>query len=206
MFLTTGIANDWLHGNSLDRATDGSIIFSIRHQDWVVKIDYNNGAGNGNVLWKLGLDGDFTINSTDPWPWFSHQHDVGFEFGGTSILSLHDNGNTRVAPPPVGVGSGDSRGYVISVNQTNMTATPLLLADMGVYSFAVGSAQRLSNGDYHFDEGYLNNPLPYNQSTEVYPTSTQGTFGFKFQLNGNYAYRSFRMTDFYTLPEKFATE
>jgi hypothetical protein len=81
-----------------------------------------------------------------------------------------------------------------------------LLADMGVYAFAVGSAQRLSNGDYHFDEGYLQNPAPYNQSTEVYPTGVQGTLGFKFQLNGDFAYRSFRMSDFYTLPQKFATE
>ncbi len=206
LFLTTGIANDWLHANSLYHAADGSILLSMRHQDWVDKIDYNNGAGTGNVLWTLGLGGDFTINSTDPYPWFSHQHDVGFELDGTTILSLHDNGNTRVAPPPVGLGSGDSRGYVLSINQTNMTATPLLLADMGVYAFAVGSAQRLSNGDYHFDEGYLTNPAPYNQSTEVRPTSVQGTLGFKFQLNGNFAYRSFRMSDLYTLPQKFATE
>jgi hypothetical protein len=206
LFLTTGIANDWLHGNSLDHAADGSIILSMRHQDWIDKIDYNNGTGTGNVLWTLGLGGDFTINSTDPYPWFSHQHDAGFELGGTSIMSLHDNGNTRVAPPPVGLGSGDSRGYVLSINQTNMTATPLLLADMGVYAFAVGSAQRLSNGNYHFDEGYLTNPAPYNQSIEVFPTSQQGTLGFTFQLNGNFAYRSFRMSDLYTLPEKFATE
>jgi arylsulfate sulfotransferase len=206
LFLTTGSANDWLHGNSLDRAVDGSIIFSIRNQDWIDKIDYSDGAGTGNVIWTLGSGGDFTINSSDPWPWFSHQHDAGFESGGTTILSLYDNGNTRVAPPPVGLGSGDSRGYVLSIDQTNMTATPILLADLGAYAFAIGSAQGLANGDYHFDNGVLDNPLPHNQSIEVFPTGMRGTLGFEFQLYGNWAYRSFRLVDFYSLPEKFATE
>ena len=34
----------------------------------------------------MGLDGDFTINSTDPWPWFSRQHDVGIENDGTGVM------------------------------------------------------------------------------------------------------------------------
>ena len=29
--------------------TDGNILVSMRHQSWVLKIDYNNGAGTGNV-------------------------------------------------------------------------------------------------------------------------------------------------------------
>jgi len=216
LFLTTGIANDWLHGNTLYKAADGSILFSMRHQDWVVKIDYKNGAGTGNVLWTLGLGGDFHINSTDPYPWFSHQHDVGFELGGTTILSLEDNGNTRVQPPPVGLGSGNSRGYVLSIDQTNMTATPLLLADMGVYSLAFGSAHLLSNGDYHFEQGLLGLGLSneggllalaiHNQATEVAPTSIQGTLGFQFQKRGDFTYRAVRMTDLYSLPQKYATE
>ncbi len=207
LFLTTGVANDWLHGNSLYHAADGSILLSMRHQDWIDKIDYNNGAGTGNVLWTLGLGGDFTINSTDPYPWFSHQHDVGLRVRWvrrscrcktTAIRGLHRR--------PWVSGSGHSRGYVLSIDQTNMTATPSFAGDMGVYALAFGSAQRLSNGDYHFDEGFLQNPGPYNQSIEVSPTSVQGTLGFTFQLTGNFAYRSFRMADLYTLPQKFATE
>jgi hypothetical protein len=206
LFLTTGFAQDWLHGNTIYHAADGSILFSMRHQDWVVKIDYKDGAGTGNVIWTLGLGGDFTINSTDLYPWFSHQHDVGFELNGTTILSMEDNGNTRVQPPPVGLGSGNSRGYVLSIDQTNMTATPLLLADMGVYSFAFGSALRLSNGDYSFEQGILNSLGLINQTIEVAPTSIQGTQGFKFQERGDWTYRGVRMTDLYTLPQKYATE
>jgi hypothetical protein len=53
--------------NSLSPA-DGDLVLSIRHQDWVIKIDYRNGAGDGPVVWRLGADGDFAVNSTDPNP------------------------------------------------------------------------------------------------------------------------------------------
>jgi len=36
-----------------------------------------------------------------------------------------------------------------------MTATPVLNADLGNYSFRLGSAQRLSNGNYSFMSGSL---------------------------------------------------
>ncbi len=41
------------------RKDDGNLIISIRHQNWLVKIDYNNGAGAGDILWHLGYQGDF---------------------------------------------------------------------------------------------------------------------------------------------------
>jgi hypothetical protein len=87
VFLTTGIAQDWLHANALYYTlSDGSLLFSMRHQDWIDKIDYGNGSGSGNVVWRLGKDGDFAINSSDPYPWFSHQHDPGFVQDGTTTL------------------------------------------------------------------------------------------------------------------------
>jgi hypothetical protein len=39
-------ANDWLHANSVQLTPDGSILLSVRHQDWVLKINYDNGVGN----------------------------------------------------------------------------------------------------------------------------------------------------------------
>ena len=59
-------ANDWLHGNSVQQTPDGNLLYSSRSQDWVIKIDYQKGFGGGNVIWRLGKDGDFQINSTDP--------------------------------------------------------------------------------------------------------------------------------------------
>jgi arylsulfate sulfotransferase len=53
--------------------------------------------GTGHIIWRLGKDGDFKINSTDPNPWFSHQHDPEFEEGSTMTLALFDNGDVRRA-------------------------------------------------------------------------------------------------------------
>jgi len=200
LFLTTGVAQDWLHSNAVYyTSADGSILLSMRHQDWVIKINYDNNTGNGDILWTLGLDGDFTIDSSDPYPWFSHQHDPGFVQNGTTTLALFDNGNTRVSPPPLGLGSGDSRGYVLNLDQTNMVATPVLLADLGFFSMALGTAELLENGDYHFDAGYATFTPPYSEAIEVTPSTA--ALGFTVKVD-NLCYRSIRMTNLYTPPDK----
>jgi hypothetical protein len=57
---------DWTHGNALVySAADGNLLLSMRHQSWVLKIDYNNGAGAGDILWKLGYQGDFAMTQGD---------------------------------------------------------------------------------------------------------------------------------------------
>jgi arylsulfate sulfotransferase len=197
--LVSGTAQDWLHGNALYfTPSDGSVLFSMRHQDWVVKIDYGNGTGTDNILWTLGKGGDFTINSTDPYPWFSHQHDVGFVQNGTTTLALFDNGNTRVSPPPTGLGSGNSRGYVLTVDQVNKVVTPTLLADLGYFSFALGTAELLANGDYHFEAGYGAGPPPFSEAIEVFPN---GTLGMTQKIS-TITYRNFRMVNLYTPPDK----
>src|SRR5437763_1483525 len=39
-------AVDWRHVNAVSLSpTDGNLILPIRHQDWVIKIDYRNGPG-----------------------------------------------------------------------------------------------------------------------------------------------------------------
>src|SRR5262249_20624030 len=89
-------AVSWLHDNAVSlSAGDGTLGLSGRHHDWVIKIDYRNGAGDGHVVWRLGQGGDFTVNSADPNPWFSHQHNAHYIDDHTLIL--FDNGNTRRA-------------------------------------------------------------------------------------------------------------
>jgi len=188
------VANDWLHSNSLQyRTTDHNLIMSLRHQDWVIKIDYQDGQGTGDILWRLGNEGDFSIISTDPWPWFSHQHDAGFEPNG--VFDVFDDGNTRVADNP-GL-TENSRGQAYRINETTMVATQILNADLGVYSFALGSAQLLSNGNYHFLAGINTGPSgTFSQSIEVLPN---GSIGFIEQSTAQ-AYRSFRMPNLYSPP------
>jgi hypothetical protein len=46
---------DWTHSNDmLYSSDDHNLPLSIRHQNWVVKIEYLDGQGSGKVLWRLG--------------------------------------------------------------------------------------------------------------------------------------------------------
>jgi arylsulfate sulfotransferase len=185
------IANDWLHGNSAYLDKDGSIIMSLRHQDWVLKIDYNNGSGTGNILWRLGLDGDFTLipDQNDPYPWFSHQHDVEFEFN-SPYLSLFDNGNTRIKQYP----TQNSRCQILLINESAMTAKIDQNIDQGVQSLALGTAQVLVNTSgsptgLHCEAGFAG---AGSQSSSYYPSGTAQ------MTSSSNAYRSFQMHDMYS--------
>jgi hypothetical protein len=183
-------AVDWLHVNAVALSpADGELILSIRHQDWVIKIDYRNGAGDGHVIWRLGQGGDFTVNSTDPNPWFSHQHNAHYIDDHTLIL--FDNGNTRRASDP----NAHSRGQVWTLDEQAMTATLVVNADLGAYAGALGAAQRLSNGNYSFTLGtaVAEPPVPPAHTIEVTPN---GTKLYDLQVNKG-EYRSYRMRTLY---------
>jgi arylsulfate sulfotransferase len=182
-------AVDWLHVNSVALSpTDGNLILSVRHQDWVIKIDYRHGAGDGHVVWRLGAGGNFTLNSADPSAWFSHQHNAHYVDDNTIIL--FDNGNTRRATDP----TVNSRGQVWTLDEQNLVATPVLNADLGGFSFRLGSAQRLANGNYSFMSGSLGTvPNDIAQSIEVLP---DGTPSYVLQF-ANPEYRSFRLRTLY---------
>lgn len=197
------LAKDWLHANSLYyQPQDGSIIWSLRHQDWLVKVDYGNGSGTKNILWRMGSGGDFAFNNiyNDPWPWFSHQHEAGVENNGAGPLTLFDNGNTRVSPS--GLGSGNSRGMALTVNETPpLQVTPVLSVDLGVYSLAMGSAQSLSNGNYF----YLASIVALakgnaSYSIEILPTAGTDTGTQVFNMESAEAYRAWRMPSLYKPP------
>src|SRR4029077_14382533 len=52
---------DFTHANSISWSPeDGNLLVSLRSQDWVVKINYNNGADDGHIVWTLGAGGNFT--------------------------------------------------------------------------------------------------------------------------------------------------
>ena len=108
------------------------------------------------------------------------------------FLVLYDNGNTRVEGPD-GIG-GNSRGQVWLLNELWKTAILVHNFDLGEYAFALGSAQLLANGNYHFLNGFINSPDgPFGRSLEVTP---EGAISFGFRSEGA-TYRSFRMVDLY---------
>jgi arylsulfate sulfotransferase len=201
------LALDWLHGNSLyywpapqDGSAKGDIIWSARHQDWVMRVDYQDGTGTGNILWCMGVDGQWTFNNidNDPWPWFSHQHEAGIE--STGDLSLFDNGNTRLTELGVDCvpSDCDSRGMILELDESSMQVTPVLSVDLGVYSTALGSAQLLDNGNYFFMAGFVENTFGY--AIEILPTPDTITGTQVFNLGGTVSYRAWRMNSIYTPP------
>jgi len=188
-FYLAKTANDWTHGNAIQQTQDGELLYSSRHQDWLIKVSYQNGTGDGHVIWRLGQDGDFQINSSDPWPWFSHQHDANFELSDPSALLVFDDGNTRVTS-----NGGNSRGQALKLDEPNRTASFILNADLGVFSLAVGSAQLLPDHNYHFDAGFVPEGAGVAYSIEV-----DGTGHFVYEAKANtILYRTFRMTNLYT--------
>jgi arylsulfate sulfotransferase len=206
--------NDWLHSNSVKYSPyDGNIIFSARHQDSVIKVNFANGQGDGRVLWKLG-NGPIrgvggaplptfrvvTNNTIGPhdiaYPWFSHQHDAEIQFGGAKIgssriLSIFDNGNTRRARFNP---AANSRCQIFAINEDTLVANLNRNADLGVYAFAVGSAQILGNNNTVCHSGFVEGaPVQTTESgTDANPVHTL--------ISSAGAYRAWRLQDLYTPP------
>lgn len=181
-------ANDWIHGDSLQFLPDGNILFSSRHQDFLYKIDYNNGAGAGDVIWQMGPGGDFQMISNDPSPWFTHQHDASFSASDPAALTLFDDGNVRLAADP----QAHSRGQALTVDEQKRTVTLNLSADLGGFSFALGTAQRIPGG-YYFGGGWF---LPGNNSLSL-EIDGSGNPLYRF-ANSEPEYRSYLLNDLYT--------
>jgi hypothetical protein len=168
---------------------DADLVVSLRTQDWAIKIDYANGAGNGHVVWKLGAGGSFQASASTPDPWFSHQHDVRY-INDTTLL-VFDDGNTRQASNPM----ADSRGQEWILNEQNKTATLVVNADMGNYSDFLGSAERLPNGNLAFTSGGLMTSKGFaGQSIEVLPSGTR----VYVQQMSEFEYRSYFESTLYS--------
>lgn len=111
---------DWLHGNALVHGLDddGGQFFwmSLRHQDWIIKIDVETDA----VVWRLGFEGDFELvddldaaepQTLSPELWMFHQHspEIVARDGDRTQLLVFDNGNLR--PNASGVWDWDAEPY-----------------------------------------------------------------------------------------------
>jgi arylsulfate sulfotransferase len=164
---------DWTHSNAmLYSSDDHNLLLSMRHQNWIVKINFQDGTGTGDVMWKLGYQGDFTLNDTvdatgssDPANWFYAQHGMSFVSTNTTgdfKLTMMDNGNDRTfttgqiicnpfAPPlpPTCY----STVPVLEINENNMTATMLSHYEPGPndFSYFGGNSAQLANGDFEID-------------------------------------------------------
>jgi len=189
---------DWTHSNAIIYTPDGNLLLSMRHQSWILKIDYADGAGAGDILWKLGYQGDFALAGGDDSDWFFAQHYPNIETtdGSVMTLAIMDNGDLRVDE------SGErcsatcyTRATVFQVDEATNMAT-LLWQDLpGFYSLWGGSIGILGNGDMEFDLTTVAT-TPASQVMEVtYPGTPQTVW--QLNLTGENAYRAFRIPSLY---------
>ncbi len=162
---------DWTHSNALVYSpNDGNILLSMRHQSWILKLNYNNGAGTGNILWHLGYAGDFALEvdgvpTDDPGEWFSFQHFPSFisQNGSQTTLAVWDNGDYRLntSGTPCGLAGGAgiipcySRATIFQVDEGSFVANLAWDDQQQLYGLWGGSINQLSNGNVEFD---LNSP------------------------------------------------
>src|SRR5262249_33245113 len=153
---------DWTHSNAiLYSSTDGNLLLSIRHQNWIIKIDYADGKGTGDVIWRLGFGGDFALQGgTDPTDWFTTQHGPSFTTettAGKFGLTVFDNGDDRMFPSGETCASTGvptcpySTAQILNIDETAKTATFDFNDNLAAYSFFGGNAEQLMNGDVEYD-------------------------------------------------------
>jgi hypothetical protein len=199
---------DWTHANALDYVPDdGNLLISLRHQNWVLKIDYQNGNGSGDVIWKLGYQGDFDLGSGAPADWFYAQHDVNIASPngtGDFQLAMFDNGDDRVLdngqvscegilPPSPGCYSAAA---TFEVNERTMTATRKWSYDTP-YSYWGGVTRILPNSNIFITESTpadLNNRAM--RALEVTQTSNPQVV-WQLQVDNQNSYRTIHLPSLY---------
>ena len=203
---------DWTHTNAIMYSVDdGNLIISSRHQNWLIKINYNNGAGSGDILWHLGYQGDFTLFNADgspdldPTDWFFAQHGPSFVSKNTTgnfSLVLFDNGDDR----GIAVVSGGTCGVsgqpscfstvpIFQLDETAKTATMVFDPTTVNYSFFGGNAEVLKNGDVEYDEC---NSLPgVNGAVFEITQTSPSQIVWQMSVSGEDIYRGMRLPSLY---------
>jgi hypothetical protein len=190
---------DWTHSNGLLYSTDDhNLLLSIRHQNWIIKINFLDGQGSGAVMWRLGEGGDFKlIGGTDPTDWFYAQHGLSYfspNTTGVFHLGLMDNGNDRMfqsgpvlcKPMAPTVPSCYSTIPVLEVNETNMTATLIThyKPPPSQFTFFGGNVELLANDDIHANFGSaVSGGIVQELSPDATQVIWQGTTAGAYQFH-----------------------
>jgi arylsulfate sulfotransferase len=205
---------DWTHSNALVYSPDdGNILVSMRHQSWVLKLDYQNGAGSGRVLWRLGYQGDFALaQGGDPSLWFSFQHFPSMisHNGAQTTLAIWDNGDNRVLnsngevciDPRLGgiYPSCYSRATVFQIDESAMVANLLWADPLQYFGVWGGSINQLANGNIEFDLNDPAIPPSANVASEVQEVTQTSTPQVVWKMDipvPTYAYRTYRIPSLY---------
>jgi hypothetical protein len=198
---------DWTHSNCiLYSPDDGNLILSMRNQSWILKIDYQNGQGTGDIIWHFGYQGDFTLTNGQNPDWMYAQHYptlVSPNSTGVFNLEVFDDGNDRVmdAAGDICGTSGQpacySRVPIYQLDETAMTATILWVDNVSpVFTPWGGSAQQLENDDVVFDITAPSDDPTGTRYLEVTNASPPEVV-LQLELSGQNAYRAVHMPSLY---------
>jgi hypothetical protein len=192
---------DWTHSNTVVYTPDGNLLVSMRHQSWIIEIDYANGTGTGDILWRLGPDGDFTLSGGDPAQWFYNQHyPLLLDSQGSRLrLALFDNGDAR--PDNSGQqciqnGTCYSRGVIMNVDESARTAEVSWEYALGWFSLWGGSVAVLPNGNVEMDSSTVNGG-PSRVIEVTSGNAPQLVWQMDEQNPGTNYYRAYRIPSLY---------
>lgn len=123
-------AYDRFHVNCLNFDTDGNYLVSVAIEDQIWKVN----AKTGKIMWKLGKDGDFKMDTT---AFFSFQHSAHINSQGD--LMVFDNSLWKKVSGAVS----------FKLDTVNMTAKTVIKATLppSKYTSRMGSAYLLPNGN-----------------------------------------------------------
>lgn len=197
---------DWTHTNAVVYSKDdGNILVSSRHQNWILKVNYADGTGDGSILWHLGEGGDFSLkNGTDPTDWQYAQHLPSFFSANTTgvfSLGAMDNGNDRIFPAGVTCGSSGAPACLYStvpvwqIDESAKTATLTFhqILPTALYSNFGGNTEELANNNVEYDLcGVGTGSYVYEVTQESTPQKV-----WSMQVTGTNLYRAFRIPSLY---------
>jgi arylsulfate sulfotransferase len=200
-----GVA-DWTHTNAVIYSKDdGNILVSSRNQNWILKVNYADGTGDGSILWHLGEGGDFTLKGgTDPTDWAYAQHLPSFfSTNTTGVFSLGamDNGDDRIFPAGVTCGASGAPPCLYStvpvwqIDEGAKTATLTFhqILPANLYNLFGGNTEQLANGNVEYDLcGVGTGSYVYEVTQENSPQTV-----WSMQVTGTNLYRAFRIPSFY---------
>jgi arylsulfate sulfotransferase len=198
---------DWTHANALAYSPDdGNLILSMRNQDWVVKIDYRDGVGDGSLLWRLGPGGDFTLPTGEaPIEWNYGQHYptfLGPITAGIYPVMFFNNGNNRlvdtnntICGTPGAVGCYSSV-PIVELNEYTKSAQILSEDKLSAYSICCGNASLLPNGHVEFDVAFDQHTPGISYIQEVTQEQSPQLL-WQMNIAGQVAYRGFRIPSLY---------
>jgi arylsulfate sulfotransferase len=200
--------DDWTHANAVIYSPDdGNLIMSMRNQNWVLKINYQDGAGDGTILWRLGPDGDFTMPAGQaPIELNYGQHYptiVSSNSAGIFRMMLFNNGNNRLVDASnnicgtTGFIACYSSVPIYELNESAKTAEVTWETKIPPhYSICCGDALILGNGNVEYDVAFdVTTP---NQSFIQEVTQDQNPqLMWQMNLVGQILYRGFRVPSLY---------